>query len=637
MKKMNSVFKILVASILILFSSCLSADGNIKLNLKNVDIKAFIGTVSKFTGKNFVIDKRVKGNVTVISAHSMSKDEVYQTFLAVLQVHGFSAVPAGKVIKIIPSNTIKQEPLPFDDELDSPFGENMVTAVIQLKHVSAAQLIPVLRPIVPTMGHLAAYPPSNVIIMTDRMSNVRRLKKIIRRIDQDLDHFVEIITLKNASATEITRILTSMVKRRGDVDKSKSVQMVADERTNSILLSADKKTKLKLRTLISHLDIPLNDTGNTKVVYLKYAQALELVKILKDMYQSKAKIDKKSKDSMPVSIQADEKTNALIITASHDQLRSINSVIKQLDIRRAQVMVEAIIAEVSGDQASQLGVQWAFDGSQSRKGGVGGTNFSSAGINVASLTTDTPQIGEGISLALGSLSSGVRFGFVLNALSGDANTNILATPSIVTLDNTEASINVGQNVPFLTGQYTSTGAANSATNPFQTIQRENVGLTLKVKPQINEGNAIKLEIEQEVSSISATAANAVDLVTNTRSIKTTVMVNDGATIVLGGLLDDQFSDVTQKVPLLGDLPLIGYLFRSQKTTQEKRNLMVFLHPTIIRDGVKSQLVTNSKYNFVKKELDEMKSETTMLPEVNPPHLPDINALQYIMPYETKSE
>ncbi|MBT4837303.1 MAG: type II secretion system secretin GspD [Methylococcales bacterium] len=602
------------------------------LNLKNVDIKALIGTVSEMTGKNFIIDNRVKGKVTVISAKAMTKKEIYETFLSILQVHGFSAIPSGKTIKIIPSNKTKTQGLPYVSQFSDEHWDDQVTKVIHLEHVSAAQLIPVLRPLTPPTGHLAAHPSSNIIIHTDRTSNVKRLGKIIKSIDRPTQQDVEIIRLYHASATEVARILTSLFKTSNKNSPHKP-SFISDERTNSILLTGNTSKRLKLRAIISHLDLPSKDTGNTKVIYLRYAKATDLAKILQDIAKTSKIANKtKSKKSFSSSIQADEKTNSLIITTAPDQLHSLEAIVQKLDIRRAQVLVEAIIAEVNDDQSKQLGIQWAFDGTPGSNGFVGGTNFgSSSGTSILQVASDNPTVGEGLSLGIGAITSGFKYGFLLTALSGDAGTNILATPSILTLDNTEAVINVGKNVPFVTGQFTSNNSGSSATNPFQTIKRENIGLTLKVKPQINEGNSIKLEIEQEVSSLDPTASGTVDIVTNKRFLKTTIMIEDGNTIVLGGLLDDNFQDVTQKIPLLGDLPLIGHFFRSQKTQHVKRNLMVFIHPTIIRDKLLSDHISHGKYHFIKKIQQNKNPKKTMLPDHLIPVLPDINELNYILP------
>ncbi|MEA2078504.1 MAG: type II secretion system secretin GspD, partial [Pseudomonadota bacterium] len=511
----------------------------ITLNLKDADINALIGTVAEVTGKNFIVDPRVKGKVTVISSRAMDSDEVYQVFLSILKVHGFAAVPSGAVIKILPDVSAKQDAIPSVGDDAPGRGDEMVTRVVQVDNVAAAQLVPILRPLVPQQGHLAAYPATNVLIMSDRAENVSRLVNIIRRIDKVSDSEIEVIRLEYASAAEVVRILTAI--SRGEQAKGKGMPpgaqtLVADERTNSVLLGGDRSSRLRLRAIISHLDTPLERGGNTKVIYLKYAKAVDLVEVLTGVGEIQAE-EIKGKPAAAASargkqldIQADEATNSLVITAPPALMRSLESVIRQLDIRRAQVLVDAVIAEIGESRARELGVQWAvFDFSGSTTP-LGGTNFTNTGTNLVDIgqgIIDGELVGltPGMSFGVGRLGNdGVNFAAVVNALAGDSDVNILSTPSLVTLDNEEAEIIVGQNVPFVTGSFTSTGAAQGSVNPFQTVQREDVGITLKVKPQINEGNSIIMEITQEVSTISDDA-QAVDIITNKRNIKTKVLVD----------------------------------------------------------------------------------------------------------------
>ncbi|MEJ2394668.1 MAG: type II secretion system secretin GspD [Candidatus Thiodiazotropha sp.] len=542
----------------------------ITLNLNNADIEALIKTVSEHTGKNFVIDPRVKGKVTVISAHPMDRDEFYQVFLSILEVHGFSTIPSGDLIKIVPDVKAKQSGIPTVSGLNQLPGDQVVTRIIQVKNVTATQLVPILRPLIPQEGHLAAYPDTNVLIISDRRQNVDRLLKIIDSIDQVSDSSIEVVTLQHASATEVVRILnglqTPAAKAGGSSNK---VNLVADERTNSILIS-------------------------------KAA----------------------GKPDIPINIQADEAANALIITAPPDQYRSLEAIIRKLDIRRAQVLVEAIIAEVSYDKAKKLGVQWIVDGTPDGSGPVGVINLGSPSItSIASSIASggSVNLGPGTLIGGGKFdSNNVNFAALIQALESDTSSNILSTPSLMTLDNQEAEIVIGQNVPFITGSYSSTGGTSSSVNPFQTVQREDVGLTLRVKPQINEGNAVKLEIEQEVSSIDE-SASASDIITKKRTIKTVVMVEDGNTIVLGGLIDEQLRQTEDKVPILGDVPLLGALFRATSTTKTKRNLMVFLRPVILRDAATNSQVASSKYNFFRAQQIDMKQQgvNLMSDEVTP--------------------
>lgn len=594
----------------------------VTLNFKDADISAVIGTVAEITGKNFIVDPRVKGKVTVVSSHPMDRDEVYQVFLSILQVHGFATVPAGKVIKIIPDATAKQDATQVVDTVKGE-GDEVVTRVLQVRNVAAAQLVPILRPLIPQQGHLAAYPATNVLIISDRAANINRLVKIIRDIDQASDTEVDVIPLQNASASEVVRILTMLEQKqaKGAEAITESVQLTADDRTNSVIVSGGRAARVRLRALIAQLDTPIEALGNTQVIYLRYARAKDLVPVLKGVgaiAETERKGGTPAGQAAPAAaaaggtfdIQADEATNALVITASPDQMRTLKTVISQLDIRRAQVLVEGIIVEMSDDKAREFGVQWAVDGTPNGNGPVALTNFGSPNLVeiISSVKAGmVPSTLTGMSLALGQFASDtLNFGALVRALAGDATNNVLSTPSLLTLDNQEAEIVVGQNVPFITGQFTSgTGAGVSpvtgTVTPFQTIQRQDVGLTLKVKPQINEGNAVKLDIQQEVSSLQAGAIAASDIITNKRSIKTSVLVESNQLVVLGGLIDDNQRQNVQKVPGLGDLPLLGALFRYQTSNKIKRNLMVFLHPVIVRDEETLGAYSKSKYSYIRAE------------------------------------
>jgi general secretion pathway protein D len=595
----------------------------ITLNLNNADIEALIKTVSEHTGKNFVIDPRVKGKVTVISAHPMERDEFYQVFLSILEVHGFSTIPSGDVIKVVPDVKAKQGGIPTVSELGQLPGDQIVTRIIQVKNVTSAQLVPILRPLIPQEGHLAAYPDTNVLIISDRRQNVDRLMKIIDQIDKVSDSSIEVITLQHASAAEVVRILTGLQTPTGKGAAKNATKLVADERTNSVLISGDPTARLRSRVIIEHLDTPFDNEGNAQVIYLKYANAAELVQVLtgvsENLDETKQGSGKaaKGKPTSPISIQADEASNALIITAPPDQFRALQAIIRKLDIRRAQVLVEAIIAEVSYNKAKQLGVQWIVDGTPDDKGPIGVINLGTPSISdiaTAAAAGSGVSLGSGTTLGFGRFNDDkVNFAALIQALESDSASNILSTPSLTTLDNQEAEIVIGQNVPFITGSYTSTGGSSTSVNPFQTVQREDVGLTLKVKPQINEGNSIKLEIEQEISSIDASASTGTsDIVTKKRTIKTVVMVEDGNTIVLGGLIEENLQQTEEKVPILGDIPLLGALFRSNKTSKVKQNLMVFLRPIVIRDDAVNTQIASDKYNFFRAQQLKMKQQGVSL-------------------------
>jgi general secretion pathway protein D len=609
-----------------------AADETVTLNLKDADIASVIGTVAEMTGKNFIIDPRVKGKVTIVSTRPLAADEVYQVFLSVLNVHGFAAIPDKNVIKIVPEVTAKQNTIPNVDDKRPGRGDQYVTRVIQVENVAAAQLVPILRPLLPQEAHLAAYPSSNVLIASATAANLERLVQIIRRIDLSGDSEIEFIQLQHASAEEVVRILSSLI-----VDAAKAAQspgetpkLGADLRTNSVLLSGDRGSRLRLRALISHLDTPMERSGNTQVIYLRYAKAKELTPVLTGIAGGMAKKGAGAatdKGSEQLNIQADEAVNAVVISAPPDIMGTLEQVIRRLDIRRAQVIVEAVIAEVTDEKARELGVQWAFDG-QANNSPVGVINFAGSGSGLSNLIANPSAVGDGLVAVVGdtATSGGTRIGALLRALSGDVNTNILSTPSLVTLDNEEAEIVVGQNVPFITGSYTSTGTGSSTpTNPFQTISRQDVGLSLKIKPQINEGDTVRLEIAQEVSSISSATTGAADIVTNKRAIKTSVLVDSGQVLVLGGLIDDQQVQNDQKVPGLGDIPILGYLFSYKKTTTVKRNLMVFIHPTILRGERDSLAIVGNKYSYMRdRQLAVRERGVRLMSDDSAPLLPEWN-------------
>ncbi|NOY61995.1 MAG: type II secretion system secretin GspD [Gammaproteobacteria bacterium] len=609
---------------------------SITFNLKDADLSSVITTVSQLTGKNFIVDPRVKGKATIISSHPMDKDEVYQVFLTILQVHGFAAIPSGNAIKIIPSASAKQSAGVMASARRPGRGDEVVTRVLQLENVSAPQLVPILRPLMPQQGHMAAYAPANVLIISDRAANITRLIQVIHRIDQPSSDEVEVIPLKHASASEVVRILTTLAQQANKGAKGNASVppiLIADERTNSVLIGGAKAGRLRLRSIIAHLDTPLETSGNTQVIFLRYAKAKDLVPVLtgigKSMEQEKRSIKGKGAKagSTPINIQAVEPSNSIVITAPPDQIHALKQVIQQLDVRRAQVLVEGVIAEVTSSRTAELGVQWVLDGLPSDNPvgivnfNVGGSGSSIGEIGAAIASGTASAAAPGVTVGFGQFNSGsFNFGALVRALEGDGSSNVLSKPTLITLDNEEAEIVVGQKVPFLTGSFTSTGSGTSATNPFQTINRENVGITLKVKPQINEGNAVRLDIEQTIDSISPSSV-AVDTITNTRSIKTSVMVDDGKIVVLGGMLTDDLAENSQKVPLLGDIPLIGRLFRYDRSTKRKTNLLVFIHPVIMREGTLTTRISGNKYDYIRdKQLEIKNAGISLLPDDEAPLL-----------------
>lgn len=583
------------------------------LNLRNVDIRALIDTIAEVTGKNFLVDPRVKGEVTVVSSKSMSPHEIYQVFLSILEVHGFTAVPSGKVIKIVPDASVRLGTMEGDDrslELSGIPDDEVVTRVIQVRHVDAGRLVPVLRPLMPQQAHLGAYPSANTLVLSDRAANVERIAAIVDRIDRANDEGVEVIRLSHAEADELVKIITQFYNV--PKDSGGGVVLAADPRSNSILLAADPDRRLRIRSLVAHLDTPLDVEGETQIVFLRNTSAGEMAEVLQKLAQVTGEEGEGTQADREkrIDIQAHEANNALVLTAPPQEMQNLKSVIRQLDIQRAQILVEAIIAEVSTDLTQELGAQFVIANLEGSTAPLGFTNFGSNRLTDLAAAAEgggqLPSFGAGAFLGVGKVGAGgTNWAVLISALSGDAASNILSTPTLLATDNEEAEIVVGQNVPFVTGQFTNTaGNATNAVNPFQTIERRDIGITLRVKPQINEGDRVRMVIEQEVSSLAPTAISTSDVVTNKRSIKTTATVRDGQVIVLGGLIEDRFSDTQQRVPVLGSMPVLGPLFRYENTQKVKQNLMVFLRPIIVSDPELGSSFSGQKYGYLRERQRE---------------------------------
>jgi general secretion pathway protein D len=635
--------------------SSLVAAADYSPNFKNTEISEFINIVGKNLKKTIIVDPNVRGKITVRSYDLLNEAQYYQFFLNVLQVYGYSAVTMSSgVVKVIRSKDAKSSNIPVVD--GSPFdGDEMITRVMPVYNVPVRELAPLLRQLNDTAGggNVVSHDASNVMMLTGRAAVVNRLVEIIERVDKAGDEEVEIVKLKYASATELVSIIDSINKSQGKSNSSgkSDPRIVADDRTNSIIVSGDIKARKRLINLIERMDSELETSGNTRVIFLNYAKSEDLIKVLQGVsasIQAEVKGSTKGRQttkSRDVSIDSHEDSNALVITAEPDMMRSLEKVIRQLDVRRAQVLVEAIIVEVFEGDGTTLGVQWANEkggGTQFNNGVVGlgslavGIDQAQDKIIVDSITTTdggTPvvvpteqtQLGDltGLASLLGGVNGlllgGVKdgWGAVLQAVSTDTNSNLLATPHLTTMDNEEAFFIVGQEVPIITG---STTGSNNA-NPFQSVDRQEVGIKLKVTPQINEGDAVQLSIEQEVSSVSG--ATSVDVIINKREIKTSVIVDDGGTIVLGGLIDDAVQESVSKVPLLGDIPILGNLFKSTTTTVSKRNLMVFIRPTIIRDGVTMNEISHKKYQYIRaQQLKRQSQGIPLMPNTEGPSLPE---------------
>jgi general secretion pathway protein D len=626
-------------------------------NFKGTDINEFINIVGKNLNKTIIIDPNVRGKVNVRSYELMDEELYYQFFLNVLEVYGYSAIEMdNNIIKIEKSSDAKKSNVPLISEDSQASGDMMITRVVRVKNVSVQELGPLVRQFSDQKdgGHVANFNAANVMMLTGHAASVNRLVEIIRSVDQAGDKRVDIVKLKFATADDVVSVVDNIYKDngKGSVPEFLIPKIVADGRTNSVIVSGEGQARSRAIELIKRLDGELESQGNTKVFYLNYAKAEDLVKVLQGVSKSITEdaqgsaTKTRSRSNNETSIEAHPDSNSLIITAQPDTMRSLESVIERLDIRRAQVLVEAIIIEVMEGDGINFGLQWI-----SEQGGMlqfnNGTTVPVGSLAVAAEqardktvtkvvtgsesgnATPYKETKEGDYGPLASLLGGINglamgvikndWGAIVQAVSTDTNSNILATPSITTMDNEEASILVGQEVPIITGSQT--GSNNN--NPFQTVERQEVGIKLKVTPQINDGSAVQLTIEQEVSSVSG--ATAVDISVNKRAIKTTVMADDGGMVVLGGLIDEDVQESVSKVPLLGDIPILGHLFKSTNTTRRKRNLIVFIRPTIIRDGVSMNKLSFNKYNFIRGEQYKQQQDgIELMPMSDAPILPEWN-------------
>lgn len=616
-------------------------DGEILLNFQAADIQAVVKAMSQMTARNFLLDPRVKGQITIISGKAVDRGAAYEIFLSALKAQGFTAVEGSNgLVKIVPAGDAKQSAGVFTKELPVG-GEQMSTYVAVLSHISATQMVPLLRPLMAPTSQLAAYEGANALILTDYADNIRRMLRIVEKLDQPVSTDVTVVTLKHASALDLADLITRLAAGAGAQAAPGQPQVpggadrftiVPDLRTNTLLVRTETPGRLtQLQSLIEKLDVPATTGGTTRVVYLRNGEAVKLAEVLRGLLAGEARaqtavatagaqtggrplISAAAKAAESSLIQADEATNALIINASDAVYNNLRSVIEKLDVRRAQVYVEALIAEITTDKSNELGFQWV-DAGKGGSGAVAGLqNFPTAsqpGLVGTAVNPAAALAGaSGLTLAfLGpkiTLPDGTSvrsLGALARALERRSLANILSTPNLLTLDNAEAKIVVGQNVPFLTGSFAlPAGGTGSATNPFQTIERKDIGIQLKIKPQISEGGGVKLEIFQEISTINtAASAGASDLVTNKRSVETRVLVDDGSTIVLGGLIQDTANDSRQAVPLLGRIPLLGALFRYKETTANRTNLMIFLRPTIIRTADDGFRMTTDRYNYIRAQ------------------------------------
>ncbi|WP_189645135.1 type II secretion system secretin GspD [Pectobacterium aquaticum] len=608
---------LLLSGSVLLMASSLAWSAEFSASFKGTDIQEFINTVSKNLNKTVIIDPSVSGTITVRSYDMMNEEQYYQFFLSVLDVYGFTVIPMDNhVLKIIRSKDAKSTSMPLATDEQPGIGDEVVTRVVPVNNVAARDLAPLLRQLNDNAGagSVVHYEPSNVLLMTGRAGVIQRLMTIVERVDQTGDRNVTSIPLSYASSTEVVKMVNELNKmdEKSALPGMLTANVVADERTNSVLVRGEPNSRQRVIDMIKQLDRQQAVQGNTKVIYLKYAKAADLVEVLTGVGDS---IQTDQQNALPalrkdISIKAHEQTNSLIVNAAPDIMRDLEQVIAQLDIRRPQVLVEAIIAEVQDADGMNLGVQWA-----NKNAGV--TQFTNTGLPITTMMAGAEQYrrngtpGTAATNALGSFN-GIAAGFyqgnwsmLMTALSSNSKNDILATPSIVTLDNMEATFNVGQEVPVLAGSQTTSGD-----NVFQTVERKTVGIKLKVKPQINEGDSVLLEIEQEVSSVADAASSSsteLGATFNTRTVNNAVLVSSGETVVVGGLLDKSTNESASKVPLLGDIPVLGHLFRSNSQETKKRNLMLFIRPSIIRDRSQYQSASAGKYHSFNAEEEKQRN------------------------------
>jgi general secretion pathway protein D len=641
----------------------------VTLNFVNAEIDAVARTMAAITGRNIVVDPRVKGTINLSTERPVSPAAAFNQFTATLRLSGFTVVDAGGLLKVVPEADAKLQGGIVTVGPAGAGGSQVVTQIFRLNHESAANLVPILRPLISPNNTININPGNNSLVITDYADNLQRLGRIIAALDISNATDVEIIALRNALASDIAPLVARLVESgaapvaaaaQGQTDTSFRTTIVAEPRSNTIIVRASNAARLNLvRSLIEKLDQPTaqNPTGNIYVVYLKNAEATKLAVTLRAALSANAPgaisggggsvaltpsstglsaapggssgatapVQPSGQPSTGGQIQADPATNSLIITAAEPQYRQLRAVIDKLDARRAQVFVESLIVEVNADKAAEFGIQWQGPiGNRGDKNiGLLGTNFTIGGANIFQLAADAaagkqPTPSNGLNIGVAHSFGGIYvLGFLARFLETNGDGNVLSTPNLLTLDNEEAKIVIGKNVPFVTGQFTNTGASSGTVNPFQTIERKDVGLTLRVKPQISENGTVKLQIFQEVSSVDAATVNSANgPTTNKRSIESNVLVDDGSIVVLGGLLQDEYSGNQQKVPGVGDVPIFGNLFKTETRSRSKTNLMVFLRPVVLRDAVQSDQLSVDRYDLMRLKEQAAQPEPSKTVPVN---------------------
>ena len=675
----------------------------VELNFVDAELPAVVRALARFTGRNFVVDPRVKGQLTLISEAPVSPATAYDMLAAALRMQGFAVVDSGGITRVIPEADAKLQGVAVSTGRGPATTGGLVTRVFQLQYENAANLVPVLRPMIAPNNPVNAYPNNNTLVITDYADNLDRIAQVIAGIDTPVSVNADVIPVRHGVASDVAVLVAQMLEGQGAGDASQRVTVIADPRSNSVLVRANSPARAQLaRDLVQRIDTPQARTGNLHVVYLRNAQATKLAEVLRGALTGQSgagasggsnaglsggmgagaglsgaaggsgtsgnpgggmgmstranntgsaagesaglsgALGGSSTPNQPVAfsaggatVQADPTTNTLLISAPEPLYRSLREVIDQLDQRRAQVLVESLIVEVTSETAAEFGIQWMTGSSGLNSNStsfIGGTNFGGSGLNLSANTATTlDALGGGLNLGVVKGPVNVlgreilNLGFLATALQREAGTNILSTPNLLTLDNEQASIVVGRTVPFVTGSYV-TSSGDGASNPFQTIEREDVGLTLRVRPQISEGGTVKLDIYQEVSSIDEASTSAAGIITRKRALETSVLIDNGQIIVLGGLLEDSGGDSTQSVPILGDIPWIGSLFRYDRRQRTKTNLMVFLRPHIVRNANDSQRVSLDRYDYMRRVQDNVRPERRFpLPDMDNPILPELDS------------
>lgn len=655
----------------------------VTLNFVNAEIEAVARTMAAITGRNIVVDPRVKGTITLSTERPVPPAAAFNQFLATLRLSGFTVVESAGLLKVVPEADAKLQGGTVSVGPGAATGAQIVTQIFRLNHENAGNLVPILRPLISPNNTINVNPGNNSLVITDYAENLQRIARIIAALDIANATDVEVVNLRHALASDLAPIVQRLIDSgaaavgapgQAQGDASFRTTVIAEPRSNSLIVRAANAARLGLvKALVERLDRPSseNPTGNIHVVYLKNADATRLATVLRAALASStgtgaaagggaspapvvnttagasaatAPIQAAAQPSTGGQIQADPATNSLIITAPEPQYRQLRAVIDRLDSRRAQVFVESLIAEVNADKAAEFGIQWQSPIGRNGDSNVGflGTNFSIGGTNIIDLALNaakgTTLPSPGINIGAAHRVNGVYvLGFLARFLESNGDGNILSTPNLLTLDNEEAKIVIGQNVPFVTGQYTNANAGTGGSvNPFQTIERKDVGLTLRVRPQISENGTVKLQIFQEVSSVQASSLNSsTGLITNKRSIESNVLVQDGGIVVLGGLLQDEYAGNQEKVPGLGDVPLLGNLFKTETRSRRKTNLMVFLRPVVVRDAQQSDELSLDRYDLMRLKQESAQPRPSVAVPVNEaPALPPLVNRPRTAPAET---